>query len=884
MRAAIGVVLGILAIASAWKALDRSANRRQSEAPVTPPPEGSVTRQFSDPRTHQSGSPRSVNESPIDRKQANGFDDADGDRITFRVSPVTLLLALMAVVVAGTTLTRSSANATLASLTAWTQNDGGFLQAGSIRLSAEPNEIPAFAVPAMLPGESIDRVFAISQGGSTDASLVLGVIPVSGGRLALDRDAGLQLDISRCVAGSWIAVNAPSTPPAFECVGSNPSLSASVTSIYQGPLVAHVHTADTGPSAIPVVDRVGPGQQVSIRVRASLPVGASDWAQQPATSSADRAAAVTLEWRALPVTANLSGGTLATPVAVPVQSTPPPTAVPSVIPATPFPAAATPFPMPSATAEPVMGIQPAGYSGYALALDGVGDEIELGGSPASLANRDAWTVEAWVRPDDFSGPQAIYTENVPIANGAAGMVLGVGLMDRRIVVGGWSDASTANWAWTEAEVPSDIAPGTWFHVAAIRSGLNVAIMVNGNPLATTSTGGMTWSTLSTSVPSRFHVGRAANPGEASYFQGQIDDIRLWTVARTADAVRVARRQRLWGNEIGLGTYMPVSGFPISSVDGRGTAILNQVTGSYTGLLKGGVRFVASGAEITLPPTPYQLSLAQASDSGVQGDLLTNASVVSITGIADPGSVVTLYQNGAAVAPTVVTAHDGTFSASASLPSDSIYTFTATAQLGSGAMGLPSTGTQVRRDATPPSPPTIAVSLASTGESVTASGSSEVGTLLSLEIDGSVTYSTVSLGAWSYVYTAQFANGSHSVTIHSVDDAGNRSSSTSSFTVGPNYSAPIAATFTGALQNSSSASAEHSWTASQTGWLIVDTCGSAFDTVLTAFGIENDDGASAINCGLASLIRSQVVGGVTYSLRIRPYGANGGQYIIRLRYG
>jgi hypothetical protein len=636
-------------------------------------------------------------------------------------------------------------------------------------------------------------------------------------------------------------------------------------------------------AAIHVADRVAPGETVALRLRPSLPIGAQEWAKQVQLAPSDRTASITLEWRANPVMSNLSGRTLATQVASVAQSTPQATAVPSAVPATPVPPAPTPFPEPTATTQPTIEIQPAGYPGYAIALGGDGDAIELGGSPAPLASINAWTIEAWIRPDTFSGAQAIYTENVAISNGAAGMVLGLGLLDRQLVVGGWSDDVQPSWTWTEATVPAEVAPATWFHVAAVRSGFTVTIIVNGNLLTTTSTGASAWTSLSSAVPSTFYFGRAGNPGEASYFRGHIDDVRLWTTARTTSQVSVARRQRLWGNESGLGTYLPMSGYPVTSTDGRGTSVSNFVTGAHTGLLRGGVRFVASGAGIVLPPTPYQLALAEVSDSGAIGDRLTNVPTAAMTGIAETGSIVTLYRNGVALSPTVFPGPDGTFIVIASLPSDGSYIFTATSRIGYGEEGLPSAGVEVTRDATPPLAPTISFSVSSSGL-VSFSGTSVAGTQLVLEIDGSIAFAWVSSGAWVQTYLSQLGAGTHNSRISSTDGAGNSSFALLSFNLTPNYSAPVTMTFLGSLPNSFEASYTHNWTAPESGWVIIDTCGSDFDTIITAFFTTDDDGAAPLGCHLASLIRAWATASIQYPITITPFSNNGGSYKIQIRYG
>ena len=133
--------------------------------------------------------------------RTHAADQACDERVTFRITPATWLIAALLVVVGGSSAAGWATVPTLAALSTSSQNTDGFLQASSIRLSANPGSTPAFEVPALLPGETIDRVFTITQGGTTDASLTLDVSAFSPSRLATDVEAGLQLEISRCEIG-----------------------------------------------------------------------------------------------------------------------------------------------------------------------------------------------------------------------------------------------------------------------------------------------------------------------------------------------------------------------------------------------------------------------------------------------------------------------------------------------------------------------------------------------------------------------------------------------------------------------------------------------------------------------------------------------------------
>jgi hypothetical protein len=707
-RVAIGAIFGFLAATYTWRVFVRNRERRGLEHPMISEPKPRVARA----EIHATGSPIApeIAEGSLkpDRRLLDSPLDSDGDRITFRIPIVTWFAAAAIVLVAASSAWRPAALSTITTVGASTRNGASLLQAGLLRFAAPPSSAEAFTIPSLLPGETVERVFAITLGGTVDASLTLQVIKASPNQFAFETGGDLEIKVSRCDGGSWVSIGGASPDLGYACTATSGSSSADIVDVYRGPLVPPGSFATLNPVSIPVSARVAPGQTVSVRLRATLPIDATASVRQSSSGDANRPVVLSLDWRAVPAVTNDVGVPVSSLVAVPEQSTQLASEVPSLPVVTPLPPGSLPQLEPSATLQPTPTQRLTEDAGYAVAFDGVGAAIELVGSPVSLATHDDWTIEAWVRPDSFEGAQAIYTENVAIANGATGMVLGLGLMDRQLVVGGLPAPSSSEWIWTDAMLPTDLVPGTWFHVAATRTGQTVTIYVDGTVMPSASPNGALWTSLTSAVPSTYFVGRAGNPEDASYFHGQVDDLRLWTVGRNGQEVAVARHQRLLGTEAGLVGSLPVSGYPLSSADGHGTSIINQATGSHTALLRGDVKFVASGAEITAPPTPNLLTLALTSDSGMNGDRITNASAITINGFAEPGSVVQLYRDGTAVVPTVTVNPNGMFETKAELPSDTSYLFTARARNAVGASGLQSRPLIVFRGATPPAQPTTDV--------------------------------------------------------------------------------------------------------------------------------------------------------------------------------
>ncbi len=117
--------------------------------------------------------------------------------------------------------------------------------------------------------------------------------------------------------------------------------------------------------------------------------------------------------------------------------------------------------------------------------------------------------------------------------------------------------------------------GSCYHAAVTRSGNNFTFYVDG-----TSTGTFTTTeTLSYNEADLFFGRSSYSDGySAGQFIGLIEDIRIWSVARTQTQISTNRYVTLVGNESGLLGYWPIN-------EGSGT-IINDITGNNDGTLYG----------------------------------------------------------------------------------------------------------------------------------------------------------------------------------------------------------------------------------------------------------------------------------------------------------
>jgi hypothetical protein len=152
-------------------------------------------------------------------------------------------------------------------------------------------------------------------------------------------------------------------------------------------------------------------------------------------------------------------------------------------------------------------------------------------SPTSLNVGSAVTVEAWVRPNATQG-DATFNGIVswgPRSGTGTSMLLSI---DNNL------RPTMATWG-------NDYAPGTgtaltageWNHLACVVNGTTVQFYINGT-LTHTGTLGVT-PNIQNGV---LNIGCTDNPGR--YFAGQIDEVRIWNVARSAADIASARHQNI----------------------------------------------------------------------------------------------------------------------------------------------------------------------------------------------------------------------------------------------------------------------------------------------------------------------------------------------------
>jgi hypothetical protein len=179
-------------------------------------------------------------------------------------------------------------------------------------------------------------------------------------------------------------------------------------------------------------------------------------------------------------------------------------------------------------------------AGYAFQFDGT-----TYATARRLVESD-FTLEAWIKAGgpSLTGAQ-FWNGNGLIYSDLGGMAddFGTSLLNNHFSFGIGNPDTTL-------ESTTTVTTGDWFHVAATRTASTgvVRVFVNGVLEAQ--------QTLANTRPliAQSTLTLGANTIDGRYFNGWMDEVRVWNVARDATELRATMHERLTGNEPGLLVY------------------------------------------------------------------------------------------------------------------------------------------------------------------------------------------------------------------------------------------------------------------------------------------------------------------------------------------
>ncbi|MGC8990307.1 MAG: LamG-like jellyroll fold domain-containing protein, partial [Verrucomicrobiia bacterium] len=171
-------------------------------------------------------------------------------------------------------------------------------------------------------------------------------------------------------------------------------------------------------------------------------------------------------------------------------------------------------------------------AGSALWFDGSDDYLSVSGATVPVGN-DPYTIEAWIKPDQM---------------GTRGIVgwgqWGAGNQTNALRLTG--DGLLNYWWGNDLAASTGSLVGAWHHVAASFDGTYRRLYLDGTLVAEDRPSGH-------GVPDGRNL-RIGSTNNGEFFAGQIDEVRIWVVARSAEEIRGAMYERLAGTEQGLTGY------------------------------------------------------------------------------------------------------------------------------------------------------------------------------------------------------------------------------------------------------------------------------------------------------------------------------------------
>ncbi|MCF8265691.1 MAG: fibronectin type III domain-containing protein, partial [Melioribacteraceae bacterium] len=199
---------------------------------------------------------------------------------------------------------------------------------------------------------------------------------------------------------------------------------------------------------------------------------------------------------------------------------------------------------------------------YALDFDGTNDYVQAG---AIAFTGSTLTIEAWIRPRTFNdGSDANITDLVKDANEKLVLRIGDGGIENNRLQFVLSIGNTQY----KLQANTLLSADTWYHVAAAYDGSNMKLYINGVEDNTTGRTGNIDAGAGNLLIGGNSGGRRLD--------GKMDEVRIWSTARSASEISSNMTSLLNGFETGLTAYYRFD-------DGTGTTLTDQKS-TYNGTL------------------------------------------------------------------------------------------------------------------------------------------------------------------------------------------------------------------------------------------------------------------------------------------------------------
>lgn len=182
-------------------------------------------------------------------------------------------------------------------------------------------------------------------------------------------------------------------------------------------------------------------------------------------------------------------------------------------------------------------VQP--LAGSHLNFDGVDDYITI----PHFSRPTTMTIEAYIK----SSIAGVDGEIIAWAHPTNAFTAEFRLIQGKLSYGEWSQS---NGNFLKVEYTTLINDDNWHHVAVVRNGdgaNNVKLFLDGVEVAS----GTANYTIATQT---LNIGAFTNATTTNFFQGNIDDIRVWNIVRSQEEINTSKNCELQGTETGLVAY------------------------------------------------------------------------------------------------------------------------------------------------------------------------------------------------------------------------------------------------------------------------------------------------------------------------------------------
>ena len=177
---------------------------------------------------------------------------------------------------------------------------------------------------------------------------------------------------------------------------------------------------------------------------------------------------------------------------------------------------------------------------YSFGFNGNGDYVEISDNN-SLDIIGNFTIEAWIKPNDIGGEKTILVKDNADQCGNYGLFLKDGNL---------SYVSAGACGWHGRSSNSKIKSGIWQHIAVVGIGTNLNFYIDGEFKDEINIGSITGPINSDNL----WIGRSNNTLTNLYFNGLIDEVRIWDMAKSSSEIQDQMNIELSGLESNLQLY------------------------------------------------------------------------------------------------------------------------------------------------------------------------------------------------------------------------------------------------------------------------------------------------------------------------------------------